>query len=261
MDVRVVPSPQILYEGLSSLLVGSSRSPASSCWKLLLLWLSPQRWSSCHLFTRHLPGRNEFYNPSQKHWAKEWLSQLPSATPRPTVYHGSPNETSRDRNGLKDHHSPRFDPSLSPRRGCYESSPPHPETVKHRENYSQVQGEGIYREKKRNVFTVRLNMVLPMKLVECRYKHHVVQLFVSRRLQSSSSGWQATEGPTRFTQKCERLFTKKVYKGRILCHPNIYTLFLDSSCFSEPCFNDTTCPKHGTCLNLKTSSLSASNIL
>ena len=116
--------------GLSSLLVGSSPSPASSCWKLLLLWLSPQRWSSCHLFTRHLPGRNEFYNPSQKHWAKEWLSQLPSATPRPTVYHGSPNETSRDRNGLKVHHSPRFDPSLSPRRGCYESSPPHPQTVK-----------------------------------------------------------------------------------------------------------------------------------
>lgn len=75
---------------------------------------------------------------------------------------------------------------------------------------------------------------------------------------SSSSGWQATEDPTRFTHKCQRLLTRKVCKGRIF----VKRLHLVSRfrLVLEPCCNDTTCRKHGPCLNLKTSSLSASHI-
>lgn len=137
-------------------------------------------------FTRHLRGRNKFYNPSRKHWAKEWLSQLPFATPRPTVYHGSPNETSQDRNGLRVHHSPRSVPSLSPRRGCYESSPPHPETVKHRENYSQVakcEDKGFIGRRSECIYIYRSrNMGLPKKLDEIGGMRLITNIMLSSGL-------------------------------------------------------------------------------
>ena len=229
---------------LSSFLVGSSpTSPASSCWMLLLRYVYGGHGDPPKVvilpFTRHLRGRNEFYNPSRKHWAKEWLSQLPFATPRPTVYHGSPNETSQDRNGLRVHHSPRSVPSLSPKRGCYESSPPHPETVKHRENYSQVakcedkrfigrRSECIYIG--RGTWAYQRNW---MKLVECGYKHHVVQLLVCIGLQAAVAGQHPKIPPVSRT-KCQRLLTRKVCKCRIFCQAFTYTLFLVSVLFWNP---------------------------
>ena len=79
---------------LSSLWVGSSpTSPASSCWMLLLRYCyggygDPQ---SGHLAVHKTSERSKWVLQSFTNHigAKEWLSQLPFATPRPTVYHGS----------------------------------------------------------------------------------------------------------------------------------------------------------------------------